>query len=705
MTDPVSSPTVTAASCGRHELARRDRAEQTRRRHRRAQSRRRESSQSISDADLYSDSSLSGDDLMQRLISRSSSADDVSSSDISSIVPLSPSSSSSHSVSAKKKTDGYAADSDDENKNDDDELNTKNYMNNNIDNIPSLDFAPPKLSPNSRYANRYKLQKPSARKKSSLRRSRRRSSNFSSSRSVSSIRSVESLKTYLKAQRVAFAETVEMFEHSAAGSTVISHISQMSQTTLDTWESLPGTRQQRRITIAVLPLVGLLAYCLCAAGSSKASSLALDEKNNPITRSLRGQELLNNNHGSVRHTRNRRLLQRSADLIDQYPINNLLDATSSDPAPTKTSMYWQIPRTGSTTLKNVLGTCLDRAQASRVARTHCDPSTLPHELTECHVPSLGRFVNVDPSDDGGIERAKDLKLVESGMADVMVTSRFFHAASLYDYHHMGRVFTTMRHPVQRTASLFRHLQTAVWERNYNPRYATMTILDYAKEARETYSDNWMVRWLTGKVADDDLTRNDVEYAKELLRRKFFIIMTDEMQTGIEQLIEYMDWDISDEQRQCMVAKTAKGAAKNRNQGNEAEMTIKEDTPEYAALVMMNNFDIELFEYAQKLYAEQSPDMKKLGDASRLADVAAVHAEMGAKAEEAWKKLTKNDSDSDDYDEIKPPPRGVSDLKKSHPTVAMTPARQRRLNLGRAERDVATNMRQQSLRTLRRINDV
>ena len=272
MNEPVSSPTVTAASCGRHELARRDRAEQTRRRHRR-QSRRRESSHSISDADLYSDSSLSGDDLMQRLISRSSSADDVSSSDISSIVPLSPSSSSSNSVSTKKKTDGYAADSDDENKNDD-ELKTKNIINNNIDNIPSLDFAPPKLSPNSRYANRYKLQKPSARKKSSLRRSRRRTSATmsSSTRSVSSIRSVESLKTYLKAQRVAFAETVEMFEHSAAGSTVISHISQMSQTTIDTWESLPGTRQQRRITIAVLLLVGRLAYCLCAAGSSKASS-------------------------------------------------------------------------------------------------------------------------------------------------------------------------------------------------------------------------------------------------------------------------------------------------------------------------------------------------------------------------------------------------------------------------------------------------
>jgi hypothetical protein len=679
-------------------LARRDRAEQTRRR----RQSRRESSQSTSESDyLYSDGSLSGDDLMQRIISRSSSVDDVSSSDISSIAPLLPSS-PSNSVSTKKKTDGYAADSDDENK-DDDELNTKNYKNN-IDNIPSLDFAPPKLSPNSRYSNRYKLQKPSARKKSSLRRSRRRTGvNLSSSRSVSSIRSVESLKTYLKAQRVAFAETVEMFEHSAAGSTVISHISQMSQTTLDTWESLPGTRQQRRITIAILPLVGLLAYCLCAAGSSKASSLALDEKNNPISRSLRGQELVNNR--GIRHTRNRRLLQRSADLIDQYPINNLLDATSSDPAPTKTSMYWQIPRTGSTTLKNVLGTCLDRVQASRVARTHCDPSTLPHELTECQVPSLGRFVNVDPSDDGGIERAKDLKLVESGMADVMVTSRFFHAASLYDYHHMGRVFTTMRHPVQRTASLFRHLQTAMWERNYNPRYATMTIVDYAKEARETYSDNFMVRWLTGKVADDDLTRNDVEYAKELLRRKFFIIMTDEMQTGVEQLVEYMDWNISDEQRQCMVAKTAKGAAKNRNQGNEAEMAIQEDTPEYAALVMMNNFDIELFEYAQKLYAEQLPDMKKVGDASRLADIAALHAEMGAKAEEAWKKLTKNDSDSNDIDKINPPPRGVSDLKKVHPTTAMAPFRQRRLNLGRAERDVATIMRQQSLRTLRRINDV
>ena len=172
------------------------------------------------------------------------------------------------------------------------------------------------------------------------------------------------------------------------------------------------------------------------------------------------------------------------DVIHRYPFNGLSDvtqpiiehdegdettATTTKKTTTKTiALYWQIPRTGGTTLKHILGSCLNLVQASRMSVDYCDVED--PELHICSTKNLGSYVNADTSDDHGIQRAQEMQLVSSGLVDVVVSSRFLHVAALFDVDHRGRVFTVIRDPVDRIVSTFYYLQSATWERNYDVKY-------------------------------------------------------------------------------------------------------------------------------------------------------------------------------------------------------------------------------------------
>jgi Sulfotransferase family len=192
-----------------------------------------------------------------------------------------------------------------------------------------------------------------------------------------------------------------------------------------------------------------------------------------------------------------------------------------------------------------------------------------------------------------------MKLIESGIPDVIVSSRILHAATLFNPDHKGRLFTIMRNPIERAVSTFYYLQNAYWERHYRPELKEMTIMDYA--SLPDTANNWMTRWLTGKNAEPHLTRQDLAFAKELLRRKFLILLTDEMASSIERLLYYMNWEMDEsyfeESRACLLANTKKEQGQNRNK----HLTPDEGSPEYEALLAINDLDMELYMYATELF--------------------------------------------------------------------------------------------------------
>lgn len=75
--------------------------------------------------------------------------------------------------------------------------------------------------------------------------------------------------------------------------------------------------------------------------------------------------------------------------------------------------------------------------------------------------SKAMYVNVDTTIRPGIDHAKKLGLVQSGLADMIISSDVEYAVSqLFDGSHKGRALGLFRHPVDRLVSKFYYLQTA-----------------------------------------------------------------------------------------------------------------------------------------------------------------------------------------------------------------------------------------------------
>jgi len=294
-------------------------------------------------------------------------------------------------------------------------------------------------------------------------------------------------------------------------------------------------------------------------------------------------------------------IDNKKNAIDQYPFTSIANVTAlpkvtfGGTRERQTNLFWQIPRTGATTLKEIMGTCLHLVQASRTSADFCDV-----EAKDLHVcrTRIGAYINCDTSDDKGIQRCRDLDLVKSGLPDIIVSSRFLNAASLFDEDHLASAFTIMRDPIDRMASTFHYLREAKWERQYSESLKNITLLEYAK--LEDTPRNWMVRWLTGQMTKAKLDDDDLELAKEIIEKKFFILLTNEMKASVDMLIKHNRFKLSSEGRKCIEEKLKEH---EKMESNDYPPLDKEGE-EYAKLKEMNSLDSELYEHALKLFTRQ-----------------------------------------------------------------------------------------------------
>ncbi len=246
-------------------------------------------------------------------------------------------------------------------------------------------------------------------------------------------------------------------------------------------------------------------------------------------------------------------------------------------------------------MKHIFGNCLNLVQASRISPNLCDV-----EKKELHVCKTrkGSYVNADTSDINGIQRAIDLNLIPSGLTDVIVSSRFLHALALFDIDSKARAFTAIRDPIERAVSTFYHLQKASLDGQYDAKYKEMTLLQYVQS--DDTPSNWMVRWLTGKQNQTMLTDDDLNFAKELLRKKFIILLTEEMRLSFYRLTQYMNWSFDESGRNCIDKNLSKVARQNKDLYPEIEV----GSDEYKAIREKNSLDIELYNYALELFSKQ-----------------------------------------------------------------------------------------------------
>jgi len=210
------------------------------------------------------------------------------------------------------------------------------------------------------------------------------------------------------------------------------------------------------------------------------------------------------------------------------------------------------------------------------------------------------------------------------MAQIVISPLFNDATKdLFSEEDRGVMFAMFRHPVQRVISLFYYLQGATWEPTFNPIYANMTILDYANSP--LIESNFIIRSLVNKM-EGPLSPDDVDMAKQILKRKCLIGLVDEFDTSIKGFNDAFDFhpnfnvDVegyttrsAKEKRvgECVEQLSGDGdAGSNRH----VHVKLSEDSEAYKIIQRKNTWDMMLWEFIGDLYREQqlSATEKDLG---------------------------------------------------------------------------------------------
>lgn len=131
---------------------------------------------------------------------------------------------------------------------------------------------------------------------------------------------------------------------------------------------------------------------------------------------------------------------------------------------TTTPLFFHVPRTGGSTIQDLLAFCLEIVTASEVGVV--DGHDQDDELQLISRDGWGgsMFVNVDTTSIEGIDRASELDFADSGLAEMVITSFVPQASNaLFNADNRASVFSLFRHPAERAVSLFYYLQDADWE--------------------------------------------------------------------------------------------------------------------------------------------------------------------------------------------------------------------------------------------------
>lgn len=249
-----------------------------------------------------------------------------------------------------------------------------------------------------------------------------------------------------------------------------------------------------------------------------------------------------------------------------------------------TAFFWQIPKAGGNAVRIVMSQCFKMVEASDLGAGFDTEPTLKILKSS----SRGeKFLNVDTNSREGITRAAQLRLVESYLADVIISQHVHEIVELFSPQRRGKAFALFRHPMDVAMSMYKSSDAA----------AIMSIEEFYSSS-DNVDNNWMVRFLTNKMGGS-LTEVDLNQAMEILRRKFVIGMVDQIRESVKRFTMYFGWSTSEipqtQVRACLSQVTQRTGTVEK---------IEEGSPLWNLILTHNQWDMMLFRYAQRLFMEQ-----------------------------------------------------------------------------------------------------
>ena len=260
--------------------------------------------------------------------------------------------------------------------------------------------------------------------------------------------------------------------------------------------------------------------------------------------------------------------------------------------------YWHVPRSGGGTVNDILGSCLHLTLAADAGGSEGESGV--EMLKVLHFAHEVNYVNVDTSTLKGIQRAQDLNLVPSGLADVVISPLLHDGTTLFTPTRKGRLFTIFRNPIERAASLFYFIQDTQWKQpnSGNEQFASMTIEQFYEAGFA--ENNWMTRFLTNELTKGELTEEDLHIAKEVLRQKSLIGLLEEKGETFDRFQKYFGWRPKNGAEEECLAKKLEWAWPMKHR----HPPVEKDSNAYILIRAQNLFDLQLYEYATELFKQQ-----------------------------------------------------------------------------------------------------
>lgn len=178
---------------------------------------------------------------------------------------------------------------------------------------------------------------------------------------------------------------------------------------------------------------------------------------------------------------------------------------------------------------------------------------------------VGSYVNVDTNSQAGLERAIELKLLDSGLVDVVSSNIPISALKLFEFapQYRGKMFVLLRDPVERAASQFFELQ------KHDKHYARMSIEKYASRQKDEVDFNIMTKTLVDKpgLTTGSLTEDDLNTAKEILRRKAVVGLLSDKGDTVLRYERYFGWTYDTAEDKTCSEKLLHWEWKNKGEDN------------------------------------------------------------------------------------------------------------------------------------------
>mmetsp|Transcript_14628 Transcript_14628/g.21368 ORF Transcript_14628/g.21368 Transcript_14628/m.21368 type:complete len:406 (+) Transcript_14628:39-1256(+) len=287
------------------------------------------------------------------------------------------------------------------------------------------------------------------------------------------------------------------------------------------------------------------------------------------------------------------------DVLGNYASTSLGENDDKTSQTNDIAFFLHVPKSGGSVIKDIFSTCYTGLTRAEIVQDLRQLRILPNRPKYSVAQDAARQHHQEG--EGALM---------SGLLrpDIVFSSSLFDSlevlqSAISDPDLRMRLFIMLRHPVERSESIFQYLIRATWEPTFFPALAGMTRHDVIHHG--ILDDNWLTRTLTNSDISVELTSNHVEQATKILRSKFLIGLSYNIEESWLRIRDAFGWrDDTGESHLCSENMVWKVSKEYASVSADSKYGLEQGSVEWQLLESINTFDVQVYNNAIEIFKEQ-----------------------------------------------------------------------------------------------------